>query len=266
MLFASAVLAFLAGSALATPVTTIKQVAGASRMGVPMQKAPGPLRPASQTGNTSFTSYSSNWAGAVYDFTSPNTFQSATGTFVVPVPRTPAGDSGTYSAAAWVGIDGDTCGSAILQAGITMSVNGGSTWYSAWFEWFPAPESGFDNFEINGGDTIRVTVTAQGTSGGTALVENLSTGVAWEATISGQTDQLCLQNVEWIVEDFSSGGLVPFANFGTVHFTDASTQRVDGTGWGASSAGTIAIVQNGNVITDTTFSGSNDVIVTYTGP
>ncbi len=56
-----------------------------------------------------------------------NTFKSVTGTFVVPTPKEPSGGSGTHSASAWVGIDGDTCGSAILQTGIDFTVSGTRT-------------------------------------------------------------------------------------------------------------------------------------------
>ncbi len=44
-----------------------------------------------------------------------------TGTFVVPTPSAPDG-----AASAWVGIDGDTCGNAILQTGVDFDYSGGS--------------------------------------------------------------------------------------------------------------------------------------------
>ena len=52
-----------------------------------------------------------------------------TGTFTVPTPKEPSGGSGTHSASAWVGIDGDTCGNAILQTGVDFNVNGNSVSY-----------------------------------------------------------------------------------------------------------------------------------------
>lgn len=78
-----------------------------------------------------------------------------TGTFVVPTPRAPSGGSGQFAASAWVGIDGDTCGSAILQTGIDFIVTNGRVtfdgmpfprkvypwahffFYAAWYEYFP---------------------------------------------------------------------------------------------------------------------------------
>lgn len=59
------------------------------------------------------------------------TYTSVTGTFTVPSPSAPdGGDDGQYSAAAWVGIDGNTCTSAILQTGVdfTTSDDGQTTY------------------------------------------------------------------------------------------------------------------------------------------
>lgn len=55
------------------------------------------------------------------------TFKTVSGTFTVPTPREPSGGSGSHSSSAWVGIDGDTCGNAILQTGIDFTVSGSST-------------------------------------------------------------------------------------------------------------------------------------------
>ncbi|KAG6804853.1 hypothetical protein H0H92_001992, partial [Tricholoma furcatifolium] len=69
--------------------------------------------------------YSSNWAGAVWDSYPSGTFKSVTGTFTAPDP------SGSPGAAAiWVGIDGDTCESAILQTGIDAIISNGAVSYA----------------------------------------------------------------------------------------------------------------------------------------
>ena len=53
-----------------------------------------------------------------------------TATFTVPDPKFPSGaDSGMYAASAWVGIDGDTCGNAILQTGIDFTIDNGQVSY-----------------------------------------------------------------------------------------------------------------------------------------
>jgi len=58
--------------------------------------------------------YSPTWGGAVLRTPSRSTFKTATGRFTVPVPKHVPG-AGKESAAAWVGINGDTtCEGAIL--------------------------------------------------------------------------------------------------------------------------------------------------------
>lgn len=68
--------------------------------------------------NATATEYSSNWAGAV---SVDQNITSATGTFIVPRTRAPAQAlSGVqYGAAAWVGIDGWTCGSGMSSSRFT---------------------------------------------------------------------------------------------------------------------------------------------------
>lgn len=102
---------------------------------------------------TSDPQLSSNWAGAVLTADSSvldkyhihcrlqwvpiilislplsQTYTSITGTFIIPSPSFPsstARSSSTYSAAAWVGIDGENCSTALLQTGVdlTVSANG----------------------------------------------------------------------------------------------------------------------------------------------
>lgn len=80
---------------------------------------------------------SSNWAGAT-KYSKATTF--VTADLVIPEPKIPpGGDSKTfYSTVFWVGIDGFTCGSGLLQTGIETAIQGTTKRYSAWFEWFPA--------------------------------------------------------------------------------------------------------------------------------
>ncbi|KAJ6569820.1 peptidase G1 [Mycena vulgaris] len=86
-------------------------------------------------------------------------------------------------------------------------------------------------------DTIKLTVTATSTTTGTAVVENLSNGQS--STVSLTTPSpLCLENAEWIVEDFQeSTFLIPFADFGSITFTDASATTQSGSTAGPSGSG-----------------------------
>ena len=57
------------------------------------------------------------------------TFTTVTGTFTVPTPSNPDSGLDWVSAAAWVGIDGSTCASTILQTGVDFTVDNGRVSY-----------------------------------------------------------------------------------------------------------------------------------------
>ncbi|KAJ5469191.1 Concanavalin A-like lectin/glucanases superfamily [Penicillium sp. IBT 31633x] len=188
--------------------------------------------------------YSSNWAGAVLIGAG---YTSVSGDVKVPVPQLPRGADPytTYCASAWVGIDGDTCNTAILQTGINVCIQGGNPSYSAWFEWYPDYAHDFPNVQISAGNQVKMTVNATTKSSGTATVENLSTGVSVIHTFShGLEGNLCEFNAEWIVEDFSvNNGLAPFADFDTVVFSNAVASAGRHT-YGPSSASIMDIYQD----------------------
>jgi len=178
----------------------------------------------------------------------------------VPTPKVPSGGSSRteYAASAWVGIDGDTCQTAILQTGVDFYVEGSSVSFDAWYEWFPDYAYTFSGFAVNAGNQIRMTASATSTSAGSVKIENLSTGKSVTHSFSGESDRLCETNAEWIVEDFSSGSsLVPFANFGTVTFTGCSPS--------VSGSEILDIKQNNKVLTSCSTSGSSTVTCSYTG-
>ncbi|EEA22332.1 hypothetical protein EYB25_006444 [Talaromyces marneffei] len=206
--------------------------------------------------------YSSNWAGAVLVGSG---YTSVTGSFVVPSVTLPAGGDRTkqYCAAAWVGIDGDTCGTAILQTGVNICIQYGQITNTAWYEWFPASQSYWpSDLSINTGDTITATVTADGLTGGTATVTNESTGQSVSSTFSGQTASLCQTNAEWIMEDLSSGGgLLNFADFGSDFTFTGATALSNGATVDTTGATIMDIYQN-KVLTSTTASGST-VVISY---
>jgi len=249
----------LAGSAVAAPGTALRQErnrkrAAGTRHGNPMIKSDGPA--AVGATNISNVEYSSNWAGAILIGTG---YKSVTGTFTVPTPTT-AG-----SGSAWVGIDGDTCDTAILQTGIDWTKSGSSITYDAWYEWYPDYAYDFSGISMSAGDSITVTVTATSKTGGKATIKNVSTGTTVTHTFSGEGSEgdLCEYNAEWIVEDFEEGSsLVSFADFGTVEFTGASA--TDGSGTvGTTGATIIDIEQNSKVLTSCSVPSSSEVLCTY---
>ncbi|KAH8430958.1 A4/G1 family peptidase [Aspergillus melleus] len=258
----------LAGTAVAAPLTEKRRARNEARIQArnANRKSNPPLVPDTQEilqlNKTTQEQYSSNWAGAVLIGSG---YTSVTGEFTVPNPSVPTGSSsrGEYCASAWVGIDGDTCTSAILQTGIDFCAQGGSVSFDAWYEWYPDYAYNFDDFDISVGDKIKVTVDASSKTAGTATVENVSTGQKVTHRFSGGVDgDLCETNAEWIVEDFeSSGSLVNFADFGTVTFTGAGA-TTGGSTVGPSGATLIDIRQNGEVLTSSSVSGG-EVTVKY---
>ncbi|KAG9658383.1 putative aspergillopepsin, partial [Aureobasidium melanogenum] len=202
-------------------------------------------------------SYSNNWAGGVLEGSG---WKTVTGTFTIPkVTLPPGGSSRTlYSASAWVGIDGYSCESAILQTGVDFSIQGGAVTYDAWYEWYPDYAYDFSGISFSAGDSVTVTVTASSTTGGVATIKNNSKG-----THSLQTD------AEWIVEDFTQiengeESLVPLVDFGTITFTGASATTNSGSKYGPSSADVIDLISadGETVLTDVTV-GSSSVSVVY---
>jgi len=225
--------------------------------------------------NVTHIDYSSNWSGAV--LTAPpagSTFNAVSGQFTVPVPSVPSGQGdGTYSASVWAGIDGDTYQNAILQAGIDITVtsSGGKLSYSydSWYEWLPnyATDFSTSQFSFKAGDVVSVSITSSSSTTGTVVLDNLTTGKKVTQALSAPDSSSALggQNAEWIVEDYEEGGgLVPFADFGTVLFTNAVAKTSKGVSLGTTGADIIDLEDyNGNVLTTVTLPSSSEVNLAY---
>jgi len=256
--------AMLTASAIAAPLTSQRQARRGNR-NISRSSHP-PYKPGTSEilhlNETSHEEYSSNWAGAVLIGTGYN---SVTAQFTVPTPKLPTGASSNeqYCASAWVGIDGDTCSTAILQTGIDFCIQGSSVSYDAWYEWYPDYAYDFSGISISAGNVIKITVDATSKTAGTATVENVSTGKSVTHTFTGGVDgDLCEYNAEWIVEDFeSNNALVPFANFGTVKFSNAQA-TTGGKTVGPSGATIMDIKQSNSVLTSSSAT-SNSVSVSY---
>ncbi|KAI0396533.1 peptidase A4 family-domain-containing protein [Xylariaceae sp. FL0594] len=255
--------AFFAASALAAPGTAARWAAHAARRAA--NRSSNVRLPAEDdgvfakvNGTAKNVAYSSNWAGAVL---SSSGYTSVVGTIKVPTPIK-TGKAGSGSA--WVGIDGDTCGTAILQTGIDFSISAsGTPSFSAWYEWYPDYAYDFTGITIRANDQIKMTVTASSKSAGVATIQNLSTGKSVSHSFSSESSQLCEYDAEWIVEDYSQGGsLVPFADFGSVTFTGASAVK-NGATVGVTGANIYDIKQSNNVLTDCSTSGSSTVVCNY---
>jgi len=87
----------------------------------------------------------------------------------------------------------------------------------------------FSGIDISEGDSIAMSVVATSKTGGSATLENLTTGQKVTQKFSGETSgSLCQTSAEFIIEDFeecsgSSCEPVPFASFSpAVKFTNVS--------------------------------------------
>lgn len=238
------------------------------------------------TDTTSSIEYSENWSGLAY--TSPpsgETFNAVSAKFTVPTPSAPSGVSATdgeYSASAWVGIDGNTYSTAILQTGVDFTVStSGEVSYDAWYEWYPDYAYDFD-LTISAGDVripskvfslpnantnlqvISMYVNATTTTSGSATIENLTTGKTATKSLTS-TSALGGENAEWIVEDFEENdALIAFADFGNITFTDcvASTSS---SSEGVTDATVMDIENTDNeVLTDVTLISDTSFEVSYT--
>ncbi|RDW59957.1 hypothetical protein BP6252_13044 [Coleophoma cylindrospora] len=191
--------------------------------------------------------YSSNWAGAALIATSVT---SVTGTFTVPEPSTDG------SGSAWVGIDGYS-NDVTFQAGIDWTKSGDSYSYDAWYEWYPDYAYDFSGVTIAAGDVIKVIVTANSKTAGTAVLENLTTGITVTKILTNEASVGALEEIsaEWILEDFEDNNA--FSDFGSFEFTSASAMT---------SAGTVGVT--GATIIETadmsvTLPSSSEVLITY---
>jgi len=253
-----------ASTVFAAPFTQLRRERRAARVrqSQPLRNTTGSAKvDGLATGANTNAQYSDNWAGAVLI---GDGYTSVTGSIVVPTPKTPEGGDGStqYAASAWVGIDGDTCETAILQTGVDFYIQDGQPSYDAWYEWYPAASYTFDNFNLAAGDTIEMTVTATSAKSGKAVLTNQSTGQSVSHSFSSESDSLCQTNAEWIVEDFSNGySEVPFADFDTVTFTGATAES-DGATVDTSGATIINMKQNSQVLTSCSAEGS-EVSCTY---
>ncbi|KAF5365896.1 hypothetical protein D9757_011052 [Collybiopsis confluens] len=203
--------------------------------------------------NKTHAETSTNWSGVVIENPpAGSTFSSVVGTFTIPTP------SGNGAASGWVGIDGDTAQNSILQAGVDFTVSGGRVSFDSWVEWFPNFAQDV-SFTVAAGNSVRITCTATSSTRGTVLFENLTTGKTLTQAVSAPSSSAALQglNAEWIVEDFEEGNsLVPLTNWGTVTFTSATAKTNTGSSVSAGTGTIINMVQNGDVLTSVSTSGS----------
>jgi Peptidase A4 family len=183
---------------------------------------------------------SKNWSGAYVRRPASEPIMTVTGQWNVnginPL-RSPGGGfvDGTYYCSAWVGIDGRAGTDDVFQAGtdaVAVVKDGKfeSTRFYAWTEWFSLDAVTLANYPVAAGDVISCTVCAPfGPAHGTALFNNLTSGLTTVVGIDPPAETSLSGNVaEWIVED-PGIPLVPFPNYGSIFFTGctAGTKTIE---------------------------------------
>ena len=180
------------------------------------------------------TSYSYNWSGYV-DFSGATSYGAKSyyflvNDFTVPVAEQAFGacTNGWDWGSAWNGIDG--WGSPdVLQAGIEFDAYcalGGavrSTYYSAWYEWYPFSEVRIGGFPIAPGDDIFVEVWNTSSTAGHAYLVNYNNNQSVNISFNAPSGTHLVGNsAEWVVERPSVGGsLTTLTNYIMDPFWDA---------------------------------------------
>ncbi|KAJ4472721.1 peptidase A4 family-domain-containing protein [Lentinula lateritia] len=215
------------------------------------------LHPENSNATNTTIQFSGNWSGAVLIFTS------AVGTFTVP--SLPAGGNG--AAAAWVGIDGDTFATAILQAGVFFSISDDTVEYGAWYVFSPslikihfATDIDADDFPISAGDVITVNIEATSSSEGTVNLINESSGVGFTINLTSPTKLAC--DKELII--ITPSGLVPLVNWGTVTFFNASALTSANKKLGVEAATVFEIEQFNDIFTSVIVNSDSSLSISYT--
>ncbi len=178
------------------------------------------------------TSYSSNWSGYV-DFSGAASYGSSSFYFLVndytvPVAQQAFGacTGGWDWGSAWNGIDG--WGSPdVLQAGIEFdaycSGSTRSSYYSAWYEWYPYGEVRIGSFPIAPGDDLFVEVWHTSSTQGYAYLVNYNNDQAVEVGFTAYPGYPLVGNsAEWVVERPAvNGSLATLTNYIMDPFWDA---------------------------------------------
>ena len=158
----------------------------------PTTPAPGPTQ---APGGVATLYDSQNWSGYGVQ---PGPYTYVTGTFTVPsLHATP----GVSAVATWVGIDGWSPDSSLIQAGVQETYNPSvsTTTFDLypWWEILPAPETPIDSMTVSVGDQITVTIDqVSGAMWGISITD-VSTGASFT---TDQAYSAPLSSAEWIVE------------------------------------------------------------------
>lgn len=199
--------------------------------------------------NGRFQAYSTNWSG--YAVTGSNgAFTSVSASWTQP---TATCRRGNQYAAFWVGLDGYSSNS-VEQTGTDSDCSGGTPDYYGWYEMYPAYPVYYTN-TVKPGDAMSASVTFSGTDTYTLVLTDSTQG--WTQTQTINESGFARSSAEVITEApccTASGGILPLADFGTIHYTVSSA---NGTSMGTQSPTQIIMIDNSGRQKDSTSSMSS---------
>jgi hypothetical protein len=186
---------------------------------------------------------STNWSGYAATGAS-GAFRSVSASWTQPTATCPS-SSAQYSSF-WVGLDGFNS-TSVEQTGTDSDCAGTRPTYYGWYEMFPAAPVNFTN-PVAPGDQMSASVTFSGTATYTLVLTNHTRG--WTRTVTRTQAGLARSSAEVITEaPSSSTGVLPLANFGTVHYTGATA---NGTSLASQSPTGIVMVNSSGTAKDST--------------
>lgn len=234
----------------------------------------GPKRDSGTTSEGTGTS--SNWSGVV-DFSGATSYNSTSSfyyliaDYVVPVAEQAFGacTGGWDWESSWVGIDGDGSGD-VLQAGTEAdaycSGSTRSSYYSAWYEWYPYGEVRISNLPVSPGDDLFVEVWHTSATQGYAYLVNYNTNQAVEVGFTAPSGTKLVGNsAEWVVERPGvSGGLATLTNYISDVFWDCYAYTENYTTYTPGSSGALYLTMldnSGKPISYPTLLGSTSILL-----
>jgi Peptidase A4 family len=176
-----------------------------------------------------------NWCGVQVTSPDDDSVKYVSTQFVVPNASSPSGPE-TFFSSHWIGIDGLTQNSDILQAGVECDglAKSKSDIY-LWWQWLPNPIVELTNFKIAQGDLLQLLICSDsgaGSSGGTIYFTNATNGQYTSFTVAAPPAiQLVGNCAEWISEIPTIDGVadpIYLANYGEVFFDQCEAGTVGG--------------------------------------
>jgi hypothetical protein len=174
---------------------------------------PGTAAFAAHGGLSNETS-STNWSGYAAN---GGSYTSVSASWVQPAATC---TSATRYSSFWVGLDGFSSSSVEQDGTDTDCVNGQPQYYG-WYETYPNPSFSFGS-TVKPGDTMSSSVVYQGSNQYKLTLSDVTRG--WSATTTQTVSGAARSSAEVIIEApccTRSGGILPLANFGTVHMSNS---------------------------------------------